>query len=242
MENKRSGHISEGELDHLLNEAFLNLDFESNSQNKEVLSIVARHAMQKQGISRLFNMRRLDLLFLLLSIFVFSSSFYRYSKSLSLEEKDKAGVAMKTTKEGRGAVTQAVKAGLIQNPDKERFSLITNARAIRTKSARSVKEKSGTIPEAIKISVPDSVSIITNTDPGVSEGPVSSVDNTLNVTENQLKVSKPSVNRESGRSDKVQQLKQNGKVKAGKRRKMNFLSFMRKKKRSNKRFLKTSGR
>lgn len=80
-------HISENELDALLNQTFLNLDFE-NARNSEVLEIVGNYNMRKNFLARLFNPQRLNLLLLILSAFIFLNSFYRYLEPI-INKNDK---------------------------------------------------------------------------------------------------------------------------------------------------------
>ena len=78
MKSNHIGHISEAELDGLLGEAFLNLDFENNPDDSKVLDFVTKEVMFSSFLSRIFKGHRLDLLFLLLSIIVCLSSMLRY--------------------------------------------------------------------------------------------------------------------------------------------------------------------
>ncbi|MBL7930980.1 MAG: hypothetical protein JNL60_03705 [Bacteroidia bacterium] len=81
MKNKGTRHISEGELDGLLKEAFLDLDFE-NVRNKEALELVGNYAMRKNTLLGFFSLKRLNFLLLVLSVLIFLNSFYRYLEPL----------------------------------------------------------------------------------------------------------------------------------------------------------------
>ncbi|WP_317896999.1 hypothetical protein [Aurantibacillus circumpalustris] len=98
MENNRFGHISQKELDSLLNEAFLNLDFENNSKNKEVLAIVTKQTMSKKPHSTFIYARWLNLGFFLLSFFVCVNSFYRHIDPLfdMISKEENSDPMMKT--------------------------------------------------------------------------------------------------------------------------------------------------
>jgi len=83
VENNRPGHISEKGLDGLLNEAFLNLDFENNSKNKEILELVSKNAMHKKSF---FTLGRINFLLFLLSVSACLMSFYSTRDTAAVKE------------------------------------------------------------------------------------------------------------------------------------------------------------
>lgn len=87
MKNKGSGHLTENELDGLLNEVFLNLDFEANAVNKKVLSAVGKQTMTPKSIFDFLTSYRLNIVFLIFSLIVCLSSFYRYVIAFDISEK-----------------------------------------------------------------------------------------------------------------------------------------------------------
>lgn len=89
MENKTSRHISERELDGLLKEAFLGLDFETNQLNKKALERVGTYTLRRNSFLRLFSSNRMNFLLLILSAFIFLNSFYRYLEPLMNKDTKK---------------------------------------------------------------------------------------------------------------------------------------------------------
>jgi len=256
MENKKSGHISEKELDNLLNEAFLNLDFESNSKNKEVLAIVTKQAMHKNSIYSFFISRRFNFLFLLLSLLIFLSSFYRYIDPLLSEENKKTNTVPQTRivgktpqfisliKKSSGKSISgnfyehtSVSAKTVNTyPAKIKDQTATKKNEIRTISeALSLKE---TVDSASKAIEP--VSVIKSEQPFYN---ISKVDSLNNVSQKSLftagSISKV---KEEKSSKKIKPTKSDAKVKVGKRRRGRLFGRATKVRKKGSRFLKDSGR
>lgn len=257
MENNKSGHISEKELDSLLNEAFLNLDFENNSKNKEVLAIVTKQAMRKDSLFTFFNVRWLNLLFLLLSFSVCLTSFYRYMDPLlskgskhthtvpeiSVKEKKKPLVLLPTP----GSSQKSASEHPVENTTASAKKV--NTHPAKNKFERGHKKNNQTVlPAALSKTNPtDSASKFTGSDPEIknTEPLLNSTvaDSSSNVSQKKLLTSSPtSTSPETKSSKKLKPLKPATKVKVGKRRRGKLFNRPTKVRKKSSRFLKDRGR
>ncbi|PBQ34156.1 hypothetical protein CNR22_21075 [Sphingobacteriaceae bacterium] len=84
MKSKHSRHITEDELDNLLRESFLSLDFETNLKNKEVLSAVGQRTLSKKNRFNFFTSYRLNLVFLIFSLLICLTCFYHYAQGFPI--------------------------------------------------------------------------------------------------------------------------------------------------------------
>ena len=237
MENNKSVHISEKELDDLLNKVFLNLDFECNSKNKEVLAIVTKQAMCKNSFFTFFNARRFNLLFLLLSLSICLASFYRYIDSSSSKESKKINLAPEAAVTGKEThIVQPSKERFVENSSEHRdkaipsSSHVTTTHLLKNSSTHQVKkndQKTVFAASAKKIIIDTTSKFITvdheikNTDPLLNN---SVIDSLSRVSQNKIVTASPTSKRLEAKSvKKIKPIKPETKTKVAKRRKGNRL-------------------
>lgn len=221
MENKRPGHISEKELDNLLNQVFLNQDFENNSTGKETLAMATKHAMQSSALSRIFNIHWLDRLFLLLSAFICLSSFYRYmNPSLNAEEKkSNPGPHLNPVKKEMPLLIQPAKDHSTKSTGEVQVngtsSSIIRVHFVKNSPQRDTKRDNNQIITEIQA---DSISVGTEPDAEVQAANTSSanllVDSSTTVFQNNIKAPLPTAT-----VKKTSSTKKNDSAKIGKKSK-----------------------